>query len=47
MQWYYKGIKPFKHYIPITDEQSILTHIAWAEAHPTDVQTIIRNALLL
>jgi len=44
IQWYYKGIKPFKHYIPITDEHSIITQIAWAEAHPREVQTIIQNA---
>ncbi len=44
IQWYYNGIKPYEHYIPITDEHSILASIAWAENHPHEVQTIIHNA---
>ncbi len=43
-QWFYKGIKPFEHYIPMTDENSILTNITWAENHPQEVQSIIHNA---
>ncbi len=44
IQWFYNGIKPFEHFIPVTDEQSILTNMDWAKEHPNEVQTIIHNA---
>lgn len=44
VQWFYKGIKPFVDYIPVTDENSILKNIAWSEKHPKEVQSIIHHA---
>jgi len=44
MQWYYKAIKPYVHYLPVTDEASILTQMAWAEANPKEVADIIERS---
>ncbi len=44
IQWFYKGIAPNVHYIPVTDEQSIVKEMHWAETHPDEVQRIIHNA---
>lgn len=44
IQWYYKGVQPYIHYIPIQDEQDLTQKIAWAETHPDEVLKIITNA---
>lgn len=44
VQWFYKGIKPFQHYLPIKDEHSLIELREWAEANPKEVQDIIANA---
>ncbi len=44
MQWFYRGLNPFKHFIPINDEADVLEKISWAETHPDEVQGIINNA---
>ncbi len=43
-QWFYKGIEPYVHYIPVSDEHSLLDKIEWAEKNPEKVQSIIANA---
>jgi hypothetical protein len=43
-QWFYNGILPYVHYIPVKDEQSLLAAIGWAKMHPIEVQSIIQNA---
>ncbi len=45
IQWFYKGIKPYVHYVPVNDEKSLLDKINWAELNPDKVQSIITNAL--
>jgi len=44
IQWFYKGIKPFVDYIPVTDEEDTLKYMAWAEKHPKEVQSIIQHS---
>jgi hypothetical protein len=44
VQWYYKGIKAYVDYLPITNESSLLTQMAWANAHPKEVQKIIEHS---
>lgn len=44
VQWFYKGIKPYRHYIPIRDESLLLDKMAWFDAHPEEVRTIIERA---
>lgn len=44
VQWYYKGIKPYVHYIPVIDESSILTQIDWANTHPREVNDMIERS---
>jgi len=43
-QWYYKGIQPYREYVPIYDEASLLKGLAWAKIHPRETQTIIDNS---
>ncbi len=43
-QWFYNGIKPFEHYIPIFSEQDLLTKLEWAKKHESNVLAIINNA---
>ncbi len=44
VQWFYAAIKPFQHYLPVTDETDLLKKMAWAEEHPEEVQSMIKNA---
>ncbi len=44
VQWYYNGLKPYVHYIPVKDGNAILTQLAWAKSHESEVQQIIKNA---
>jgi len=44
VQWFYKGIKPYVHYVPVTNQNSILGGIQWAEENPERVQSIIHDA---
>ncbi len=44
VQWFYKGIAPYVHYIPIQNEASLLTALDWAKTHPIEVQSTIENA---
>ncbi len=43
-QWFYKGIEPYKHYIPVKDEQDLLEALYWAEEHPDLAQTIAQQS---
>ena len=38
MQWYYGALKPWKHYIPFTND--LLEKIAWARAHDDECRRI-------
>ncbi len=44
VQWFFKGISPYKDYVPILNEDDIPIQIAWANTHPKEVQSIIKNA---
>ena len=44
VQWFYKGLSPFVHYVPVKNESDLLKKVAWAEAHPLEVEHIIQNA---
>jgi len=46
IQWFYKGITPNVHYIPISDEAAVLKTIKWAEEKPEDANKIISNAMV-
>ena len=43
-QWFYKGIKPYRDYIPFTDKESLLAGYQWAETHPQEVQQMIKSS---
>lgn len=44
-QWFYRALLPYVHYIPIAqDGTDIEEKIAWAEAHPLEVEAIVQNA---
>lgn len=45
VQWFYKGIIPNVHYIPIQDEKSLLSKMAWAEKNPDEANKIITQAM--
>ncbi len=44
VQWFYKGIIPYVHYVPIKDENSLLESMKWAENHPAKVRSIIERS---
>lgn len=45
IQWYYHTLKPYVHYIPLSNDMSdIAEKIDWAEHNAVDVQQIIKNA---
>lgn len=44
VQWFYKGIKPYVHYVPVTSPDSIVAGKQWAEESPERVQSIIHDA---
>jgi hypothetical protein len=45
MQWYYGGVKPGVHYVPVAgDLNDLEAQYQWAEAHPEEVQKISQNA---
>ena len=44
-QWYYKGLEPYVHYIPLKEDISDLeAKILWAKNHSDKVEKIIQNA---
>jgi len=44
VQWFYKAIKPYQHYVPIQSEDDLFEKKKWADAHPTEVQKMITEA---
>jgi hypothetical protein len=45
VQWYYGGLKPGVHYVPVAADLSDLEmQYRWAEAHPEEVKKISENA---
>lgn len=45
IQWYYRGLKPGIHYIPLkADCSNLIDKIEWAKAHDQEVRTIGKNA---
>jgi len=44
IQWFYKGIKPYLDYIPISDESSLLEAIDWAEKNPDKSLKMIEHS---
>ncbi len=44
VQWFYRALKPYVHYIPITNDMSdLLDKIAWAKEHDEEVLQIVKN----
>lgn len=44
-QWFYKGLKPWKHYIPVkTDLSDLANLLLWAKQNDADAKTIVSNA---
>lgn len=45
IQWFYKAIHPYKHYIPVKEDLSdLITQITWAQNHDEMCQEIALNA---
>jgi hypothetical protein len=40
VQWFYKGIEPYIHYIPVKDEKGLLDALAWVEKNQELVQAM-------
>ena len=44
-QWYYAGLKPGVHYIPLKEDLSdLIDKITWAKSHPAECEQIAKNA---
>lgn len=47
IQWYYRALKPFYHYIPVSNDLSdLLEKLDWAKNNEEKAQDIIKNASL-
>ncbi len=47
IQWYYPGMKPYEHYIPLKDDVSdLIEKIQWAKDHDQECKKISENATL-
>jgi hypothetical protein len=45
IQWFYSALLPYRHYIPVANDMSDLVEkVAWAEAHPEEVQRMVHEA---
>jgi Glycosyl transferase family 90 len=44
MQWFYKGIEPYIHYIPVKDEKGLSDALAWVEKNQDVVQSMIKES---
>lgn len=45
VQWFYKALKPYAHYIPIRNDMSdLLEKINWAKGHEKEVIQMVQNA---
>jgi hypothetical protein len=45
VQWFYKTLHAWEHYIPIKDDLSdLLAQLEWAKSHPKEAQQISKNA---
>lgn len=45
IQWYYGGLKPFVHFLPLKEDLSdLLEQIQWAKAHDEEAQAIARRS---
>jgi hypothetical protein len=48
IEWYYKGLQPFVHYLPFRSDCSDLEEkILWLKNHDTEAQQIAQNAQML
>ncbi|MEI8365360.1 MAG: glycosyl transferase family 90 [Parachlamydiaceae bacterium] len=44
IQWYYLGIKPYEHYIPVANNFSdLIDKIKWAKEHDNEARQIALN----
>lgn len=44
IQWYYKGLEPWKHYVPVKENLSDLVEkIHWAQAHDKEAEIMAHN----
>ncbi|MEM7174640.1 MAG: glycosyl transferase family 90 [Chlamydiota bacterium] len=45
MQWYYSGLKPYIHYIPVkSDFSDLIDQVMWAERHDDEAKRIAQNS---
>jgi hypothetical protein len=45
IQWYYKGLRPYEHFIPVKEDLSdLMEKILWAQTHDKEAKQIAENA---
>lgn len=44
VQWFYKGIQPYIHYIPVKDEKGLSDALGWVEKNQEVVQAIVQES---
>lgn len=45
IQWYYGGLKPYQHFVPVKEDLSdLLEKIEWAQTHDAEAKQIAANA---
>jgi hypothetical protein len=45
IQWYYRGLKPYVHYVPVKEDLSdLISQVKWARSHDKKVHLISKNA---
>ncbi|KAI8462674.1 MAG: glycosyl transferase family 90-domain-containing protein [Monoraphidium minutum] len=46
LEWFYRSVQPWRHYVPIleTNRTDVLDRLAWAEAHEAEVRAIVDAA---
>jgi len=44
VQWFYKGIEPYIHYIPVKDEKGLSDALGWVEKNQELVEAIAKES---
>ncbi len=45
VQWFYRALQPYVHYIPVKNDMSdLVDQVEWAKTHDLEVKQIVRNA---
>lgn len=44
-QWYFKGLEPWKHYVPVKENlKDLVEKVQWARSHDKEAEAIAKNA---